>query len=162
MDYKIDETARGVWKRYMYQNGKSYHEYTSYASVGTLPMVHYTYGICPETGRRKIAKGVIAIGRIAVGGIAIGQASAGVIGIGQASFGLIFALAQAAIGLTAIGQLALSIYFAIGQFALGYTAIGQFAFGHYAMGQMAFGNYVWHMKEAMPEAVEYFKGLVGL
>ena len=49
------------------------------ANMGDLPLVHYTYGKCPETGKRIVAHGVIAVGRLAWGIIAIGQASLGVV-----------------------------------------------------------------------------------
>ncbi len=48
-----------------------------------LPFLHYTRGRCPETGKRLLAVGFIAIGRKAFGVVAIGQASMGVIAIGE-------------------------------------------------------------------------------
>ena len=55
--------------------------------------MHYTRGKCPETGRRIIAKGVIAVGRLATGIVAIGHASFGLIAIGQLAYGK-YVLAQ--------------------------------------------------------------------
>src|SRR5438874_2553821 len=94
IDYKVEETSFGTWKRYLNEAGLSYREFTSHRRWMGLPLLHYTAGRNPETGARKTAKGVIAIGRIAVGIISIGQLAIGVIAIGQLSFGLLLALGQ--------------------------------------------------------------------
>src|SRR5256885_1818581 len=96
VEYKIDETPRGVWRRFLYPDGQLFEEFVSHRWVGGLPLLHYTRGRCPETGRRVVARGVVAIGRLAVGVVAIGHASAGVIAIGQLAVGLLFGLGQAA------------------------------------------------------------------
>ena len=98
VDYRIQETAVGTWQSFMYENGKTYHEFTSHAELAGLPLFHYTAGKCPETGRSKSAHGVVAVGRFASGIIAIGQVSWGVIAIGQASFGLLVSIGQLAVG----------------------------------------------------------------
>lgn len=160
VDYKITKTSFGEWHSFMYQTGSAYHEFSSHAKFLNLPLLHYTYGICPETGRRKVAKGIIAIGRIAMGIIGIGQLSFGVIAIGQLSFALIFAFAQAAFAIIAIGQLAVALYFALGQFALGYIAIGQFALGYYVLAQAGIGKYVWSVKAKDRVAINFFRGFL--
>jgi hypothetical protein len=160
-EYKIDTTARGTWRRYMYPTGRRFAEFTSHSRFLGLPVIHYTYGICPESGKRIVAKGVLAIGRFAVGFIAIGHVSAGIIACGQASAGVLLALGQAGIGFYCIGQLAIGFALGIGQIATGYTAIGQFAFGVYVLAQLGLGRHVWSMKNAAPEAVLYFKLLWG-
>jgi hypothetical protein len=159
VEYKVIETGFGVWKSFGYVTGLSYHEFTSHAKVGTLPLVHYTYGRCPETGRRKVAKGVIAVGRIACGIIAIGQLAIGLVPIGQAAFGLVVGIGQISTGLFAAGQAAIGFYFGLGQFATGYIAIGQFAVGVYALGQLGFGKYVWSLSRADEAAKEFFHTL---
>src|SRR6476660_4635370 len=113
VDYIIQETANGIWRRYLYPNGRRFAEFKSYLNVGGLPLVHYTHGICPQTGRRITAHGIIAVGRVASGVIAIGQFAIGLIAIGQLSIGL----------------LAVGLFFGAGQFATGHIAIGQFAYG---------------------------------
>jgi len=158
--YKIIETSLGQWRSYMYSTGAAYHEFTSKAKFFDLPLIHYTSGICPETGRRKIAKGIIAVGRKAIGILAIGQFSAGLVAIGQISIALIFALAQACLGTIALGQFAIGVYFAIGQFALGYIAIGQFAIGYYVLAQMGMGKYVWSVSHKDAEAIDFFRMLL--
>ena len=48
------------------------YEYKSSVSIGSWPLVHVCAGVDPVTMRRRIAKGVVAIGNIAVGALAIG------------------------------------------------------------------------------------------
>ena len=169
IEYKIVETEKGTWKSFAYDNGKTFHEFISHKQVGKLPFIHITLGKCPETGRRKTAKGFIAIGLRAVGVfsiglfalgiVSIGLLSAGIISIGELSIGVLFGFGQFAIGTIAVGQLALGIYFGLGQFATGYIAIGQFAFGNYALGQIAFGKYVYSMQRKDDIAKQFFETL---
>jgi hypothetical protein len=159
VDYKIEETGRGVWRRYLYPNGQYFAEFRSHTMVFGLPLLHFTRGICPETGRRVVAKGFIAIGRMAVGVIAIGQASAGILAIGQAACGAVFALAQASAGYVAVGQLAVAAQFAAGQLAAGMTALGQVALGKYVLAQLGFGTHCWTIAHSDPVAVQHFQAL---
>ena len=138
VDYRIQETAYGTWRSFMYENGSTYQEFTSHARLGDLPFLHYTTGKSPETGRSTTAHGVIAIGRFAKGLIAIGQVASGFITVGQASFGVI-SFGQLAIGVTAVGQAAVAGLAALGQFAAsGYVAVGQLAAGVVAHGVWAY------------------------
>ena len=139
VDYRVEETAFGTWRSFMYENGKTYHEFISHAEVAGMPLFHYTAGKCPENGRSKTACGVVAVGRFASGFVAIGQVAWGVVAIGQASFGVLISLGQLAIGLSAVGQAAIGVFYAFGQFAVGYYAIGMFALGYYAKGLFAAG-----------------------
>jgi hypothetical protein len=159
VEYKIEETRHGVWRRFMYANGDYFAEYRSHTMVFGLPLVHFTRGKCPETGKRILAKGFIAVGRMATGVIAIGQVSAGIIAFGQAGLGLLICLAQASMGFVAIGQLALSACFGAGQLATGATAIGQLAVGKYVLAQMGFGRYLWTSGHSDPIAVQHFQQL---
>jgi hypothetical protein len=158
-EYKIEQTTMGVWRHYGYENGTSFHEFKSNATWMGLPLIHYTSGKCPETGRRVCAKGIIAIGKIACGIIAIGHASIGIIAIGQLAIGLIFGLGQLATGVAAVAQAAIGVYFGLGQLATGYIAIGQFAFGKYVFAQFGLGEYVFSMTRKDPQAIEFFKTL---
>jgi hypothetical protein len=158
-EYKIEQTATGVWRHYGYENGTSFHEFKSNATWLGLPLIHYTSGKCPETGRRICAKGVIAIGRVACGIIAIGHASIGIIAIGQLAIGLVFGLGQVATGVAAVAQVAIGVYFGLGQLAIGYIAIGQIAFGKYVFAQFGLGEYVLSMTRKDPQAIEFFKTL---
>jgi len=159
VEYKIERTKFGLWRRYGYENGSSFHEFRSHNMICGLPLVHYTYGKNPETGRRIVAMGIIAIGKLACGVVAIGHASFGVLAFGQLALGIFFGLGQLSTGLAAVGQAAIAGIFGFGQLAAGYIAIGQFAIGKYALGQMGFGKFVLSMKLADPQAVEFFKSL---
>jgi len=160
VEYKVEETGLGVWRRFVYSSGARFSEFRSHASIGDLPLIHYTSGMCPETGRRIVAKGVIAVGRMAVGVVAIGQASLGLIAIGQLAIGLLFGLGQLTTGLAAIGQIAVGALLGIGQIATGVTAIGQLAFGKMVLGQVGHGMNVWSVSRADTTAVEYFRPFV--
>lgn len=156
-EYKIEQTATGVWKHYGYENGTSFHEFKSHTVWNGLPLIHYTTGKSPETGRRVCAKGVIAVGKFACGIIAIGQASVGVIAIGQLAIGLLFGFGQLATGVAAIAQVAIGVYFGLGQLATGYIAIGQFAYGKYVLAQLGVGEFVLSITRKDSQAVEFFK-----
>ncbi|MEE4376995.1 MAG: hypothetical protein V2J55_05705 [Candidatus Competibacteraceae bacterium] len=159
VEYKVEKTRRGTWRRFLYPNGSYFAEFKSHQLIFGLPLLHYTSGICPETGRRIMAKGIIAIGRLAFGIVAIGHAAFGVIAIGQLALAVGFGLGQASSGVIAIGQLALGGLFGIGQIATGMVVIAQFGLGQYVLAQIGFGEYVWQANAADPEAVEFFKAL---
>lgn len=159
IEYKVEETNFGVWRRFGYIDGTSFHEFRSHSSWMGLPLVHYTFGRNPETGRRVVAKGVIAVGRLACGIVAIGHASFGLVAIGQLALGLGVGLGQFATGLAVLAQFGLGIVFGLAQFATGYIAIGQFAVGRYVLAQMGSGEFVWSMTRADPQAIEFFKSL---
>ncbi len=72
IDYQVTRTAFGTWKRYLYQSGALYSEFTSHAAIAGCPLVHIASGRNPQTGSIATARGVIAIGRKAVGFLAIG------------------------------------------------------------------------------------------
>ena len=158
-EYKIVKTGFGTWRSFGYENGTSFHEFKSHASFLGMPLIHYTYGRSPETGRRVCAKGVIAVGRIACGIIAIGQASIGIIAIGQLAIGLLFGLGQLSTGAIAFAQAAIGFYVGVGQLAVGYFAIGQFAAGKYVLAQFGFGEFVLSMTRRDQQAIDFFKTL---
>jgi len=157
--YKIERTRWGIWRRYLYPSGAYFSEFKAHRMVWGLPLVHYTNGICPETGKRVVAKGVLAVGRLATGVVAIGQAALGVIAIGQLALGFLFGLGQGSSGVVAVGQIAFGMALGIGQLATGLTAIGQLGIGRQVLAQVGFGEHVWSTKRADPEAVEYFHAL---
>jgi hypothetical protein len=161
IDYFYEETAWGTWRRFLYENGERFAEYRSHLAIGDLPLVHYTYGKCPETGKRIIAHGVFAVGRMAWGIVAIGQASLGVVAIGQLAIGIAFGLGQAATGAFCFGQLALGLIFGLGQFTTGQVAIGQFAFGKYVLAQFGLGEHVIDMRQNDALARQAFGPLLG-
>jgi hypothetical protein len=160
VEYQVTETSFGAWRRFLYPNGQLFEEFVSHTWVMGLPLVHFTRGKCPETGRRIVAKGVVAIGRLAVGVVAIGHASTGVVAVGQASFGLLLGMGQATFGVCAVGQLALGVAFGLGQFVTGYVAVGQIALGAYVLAQVGTGLHVWDSRGSAPAAVQFFRSLI--
>jgi hypothetical protein len=161
VQYLVEQTDHGVWRRYLHPNGKRFAEFKTHLKWGSLPLVHYTYGVCPETGKRITAHGIIAIGRVASGVVAIGQVAIGLIAIGQLSIGVLLGLGQATFGVVCIGQLALGVLFGAGQFATGQLAIGQLAFGKYVLAQQGWGKHVIDMQGIDPVAKDYFLALIG-
>lgn len=162
VEYKVENTALGTWRRFGYPTGQSFHEFTSHRTILGLPLLHYPSGRCPETGRRKVARGVVAIGRLAFGVVAIGHASAGVVAIGQAGLGLALGIGQATTGVFALGQVALALVLGIGQIATGHAAVGQLAVGDFVLAQKGVGRHVWDTQQIDPEARAFFEPCVGL
>jgi hypothetical protein len=158
IEYQWEETALGTWRRYVYPNGSLFSEFKSHGHFGPMPILHYTYGKCPETGKRIVAHGFIAIGRLARGVIAFGHASVGIIAIGQLAIGLVFGLGQACTGAIAVGQVALGVLFGFGQVATGYVAIGQIAIGTYALAQFGVGTHVWDTVHGVSDGAKQFFG----
>jgi hypothetical protein len=156
VEYQTEVTRLGTWRRFLYPHGALFEEFVSHGNLLGLPLVHYTRGVCPETGKRVVAKGVVAIGRLAIGIVAIGQASAGVIAIGQLAVGLLFGLGQASTGIVAVGQLAIAVMAGLGQATCGNVVIGQFAFGHYVLAQIGFGVHVMDARGTDPQAADLF------
>ena len=114
------------------------------ATIFGYPVIHMASGIDPKTGRKRIAKGWIAIGDIAIGAIAVGGVGIGVVGIGGCGIGLI-AFGGAAIAvLLGMGGLATGLFadggMAIGGIAHGGGAAGGIAVGGGATGYVAIGG----------------------
>lgn len=161
VDYHIERTPRGTWKSFVGVNGQAFLEYRSHRCIGTLPLVHFTSGRDPGTGRHVVARGIIAVGRIAVGGVALGQVSVGVVAIGQAAVGLLFGLGQLATGVVAIGMLAIGLLLAIGQLAIALISIGQLSLGFLSLGQLTVARHGWNMRHADPLAKAFFRRWLG-
>jgi hypothetical protein len=158
-EYLTEESWLGIWRRHSYPGGATYSEFTSHSEFLGFPLIHITRGVCPETRRRKTARGFIAIGRKALGFVALGQLAVGVVAIGQACLGLI-SVGQAAGGYLTLCQGGFGWRLGIGQVVAGQTAIGQIAAGRYVLAQMGVGVHVWSTETADPEAVGYFRGLL--
>jgi hypothetical protein len=159
--YRYDETRRGTWRRFVYPTGELFEEFVSHERLFGLPMIHYTRGPCPETGKRVTARGVFAFGRVAVGVVAFGQAAFGLIAFGQLALGVVFGLGQASTGVVAIGQLAIGLAFGLGQFTTGYVSVGQLGFGRWVLAQVGTGGAVWDTRAADPAAKQFFQGAWG-
>lgn len=153
---RVDETSLGVWSQSLYADGSRFVEYVSHQSYFGFPLVHITRGRCPETGRSKPARGILAIGRRAFGVIAIGQFASGIIAIGQLALGVLFGLGQLTCGAFGLGQGAICGFVGIGQVATGYVTIGQIAFGQFVLAQFGLGAHVWDMRGTDPAARQFF------
>ena len=88
-------------------------EWKSRAVYFGYPLVHVAFGR-DAGGKRRVAKGVIAIGQYAIGAITVAQ-----FGIG-----FLFAFGQFVLAPVAVAQFAGTLLFGVGQFATGYVAIG--------------------------------------
>lgn len=160
VEYLVEDNGKGVWRRFMFPDGRMFAEFKSHATMFGLPLLHITWGKNPETMRWVTAKGIIAIGRFAFGVLALGQVSGGVIAIGQVGVGCLMGFGQATTGLVAVGQAALGGLVGIGQFTCGHMAIGQLAAGSYVLAQIGFGDHVWDMRQGDPLAVQFFRQLL--
>jgi hypothetical protein len=107
-------------------------EYRSKLELFGWPLVHITKGYDPQTGKRQVSKGILAIGEIAIGGIAIGGLAIGGIAVGGMGVGVI-ALGGLAIGVIAAGGFAMGALAAVG--AVAYSLV-------YAVGVLAHAPYV--------------------
>ena len=125
-------------------------EYKSGIKIFGLPLIHLASGFDIEKGRKRVARGIIAIGDIAIGLVSIGGVALGGVTLGGVSLGLV-----------AIGGLALG-GFAVGGIAIGYVAIGGAALGYYALGGGAFGKHVFGALKQDPEAVKFFLENLGI
>jgi zinc-ribbon domain len=136
------------------------YEYRSRATLWGLPLVHVATGVDSLTGRRRVARGIIAIGERAVGVLAIGGGAIGAIAIGGGAIGII-ALGGAAIGgLLALGGAAIGAV-ALGGAAIGAVAVGGGAFGYYAFGGGAGGVHPLGGNIQDPEAAAFFRQWLG-
>src|SRR6266566_1976842 len=98
IEYEVEELPKGTWRRFRYEDGRRFEEYTSRRRFFGMPLLHYTHGLCPDTGKHIVAHGVLAIGKSARGVLAIGQFSRGLLAIGQCAIGVV-AVGQLAVGL---------------------------------------------------------------
>jgi Protein kinase domain len=130
-------------------------DYRSQVAIFGWPLLHIATGIDPMTGRKRIAKGIIAIGDIAIGGLAFGGCAFGVLAIGGVAIGLI-SFGGMAIGLlVALGGGAIG-GLAVGGGALGVVAVGGGAVGYYATGGGAWGAHPLGGNAQDPVAKEFF------
>ena len=111
-----------------------------------FPLIHVAAGIDPATGRRRVARGVIAIGDIAVGFLAMGGIALGGVSFGGMSLGVI-----------TFGGLSIAAGVAFGGLAIGSVAIGGMAIGYYALGGGALGAHVFSGSYQDPAAVAFFR-----
>lgn len=126
------------------------YEYRSKAKLFGLPLVHIATGIDPATGKKRIAKGIIALGDVAIGAFACGGLALGGFTVGGASLGVV-----------SIGGMAVGILLGLGGMGVGYVAFGGLAIGYYACGGAAFGAHVISGAYQDPEAMKFFERWLG-
>ena len=127
------------------------YEYRSKARILGMPLIHIAGGWDPVSGRRRIAKGFIAIGDIAIGVISVGGVALG--GVCLGGLGL---------GVASIAGCSLGLLFALGGLAVGGVAIGGLAIGYYAAGGAALGVHPLGANYQDPAAIEFFNRFGGL
>lgn len=125
------------------------YDYRSETTVLGMPLVHMTSGIDPATGRKRVARGFIAIGDVAVGVIAVGG-----VAVGGLAFGGL------ALGVVALGGVAIGVLLGLGGGAVGYIAFGGMALGYYAYGGAALGAHALGGTAQDPEAAAFLDRLL--
>jgi len=131
-------------------------EYRSRKTLFGLPLLHIAYGLDPVSGRRRTAKGIVAVGERAVGVVAFGGMACGGIVFGGLGIGLV-SFSGLALGLVSMGGLALGLLLAYGGLAAAPFAIGGLAAGWVATGGAAFGGHVLSGSSSDPLAKEFFE-----
>ncbi len=114
------------------------------AGIFGFPLIHIAFGR-DASGKRRVAKGIIAIGQFAVG----------LISVAQFGIGIIFGLGQFMIGSAVLAQFA-GGFIAIGQIAVGVVTIGQFVVGIYGLAQAGWARYMWSTTRIDMEAVALY------
>jgi len=125
------------------------YEWRSKTELFGWPLVHVAIGRDATTGKRRVARGIIAIG----------QFGFGLITVAQFGVGFLLGFGQFVCGILAMGQVAVGLLFALGQFASGIVAVGQVALGTYVLAQVGFGSHVFDTRGRDQEAVEFFRAI---
>jgi len=132
------------------------YEYRSKTTVWGLPLLDVALGVDPITGRKRVAKGVIAIGEVAEGVIAFGgMASLGVIACGGIGIGVV-SVSALALGVVAVGGGAIALLGSEGAFSLAPIALGELAAGFYVCGDHVWGIHAAGRNVQDPAAVAFF------
>jgi hypothetical protein len=128
------------------------YEYKSQATLFGLPLVHIAQGIDPQTGRPRVARGIIAVGNVAFGVVALGGVAFGGLAIGGMAVGVL-ALGGMAAGFAALGGMSFALWLALGGMAISL----QYAFGGLAVAPHALGGNVQN-----PELMRWLERWLGL
>jgi tRNA A-37 threonylcarbamoyl transferase component Bud32 len=131
-------------------------DYRTKRSLLGWPLVHVSSGVDPVTGKRRVAKGWLAVGDVAHGFLAFGGLATGVFAFGGLAIGLV-GYGGLAFGLVAFGGLALGLLLAIGGLAVGGIAVGGMAIGYLAHGGAAIGPHCYSPRAHDPAAVKFFQ-----
>jgi hypothetical protein len=110
------------------------YEYKSETQLFGLPLIHIAQGYDPDTGRPRVARGIIAVGNVALGVLALGGVAVGGVALGGFGFGLL-AFGGLAIGALALGGGAVGLFLAVGGAAIsGMYAVGGLALAPHFLG----------------------------
>jgi hypothetical protein len=131
-------------------------DYKSRISLWGLPLVHVATGIDPATGKRRLAKGVFALGNVAIGVVAVGGVAIGGIAMGGLGLGVI-GIGGLGLGVLALGGLALALFAAVGGGAVAPVAMGGGAIGYYSFGGGSFGTHASSGLGVDPTAWDFFE-----
>jgi hypothetical protein len=119
-------------------------EYTSARTFLGYPLVHIAFGR-DRHGKRRVARGIIAIGQFAFG----------LVTVAQFGVGLLFGFGQFIVGGAVLAQFAGGLV-AVGQFAAGYAALGQMVLAYYGLGQIGLAKFLWSPSRKDVEAASFF------
>jgi hypothetical protein len=125
-----------------------------------LPLVHIASGVDPATGKRRVAKGIVAMGDKAKGVVAMGGIATGFLAFGGMAFGVI-PIGGFSFGLFACGGFALGLIAGYGGMVVAPIAMGGLAIGYYALGGGGWGVHMVSGKMQDPAAKQFFKHLRG-
>lgn len=126
------------------------YEYKSSRTLFGLPLIHIASGVDPATGRKRVARGIIAIGDVAKGVLAFGGVASGGLACGGVAWGVV-AVGGVTAGLISIGGFALGLLLACGGLAIAPVACGGLALGYYTLDG----------RGANPAAINFFRSLGG-
>ncbi len=131
-------------------------DYRSKATLFGLPLLHVATGLNPATGRKRVARGIVAIGDVAQGVIALGGVAMGVFAFGGCAAGG-FAWGGLGLGLFAFAGFGIGLIAAFGGCSLAPIAMGGSAVGYWANGGLAYGVHVISSNRQDPAAVHFFQ-----
>ena len=130
-------------------------DFRSRATLFGLPLLHVASGIDPATGRKRVARGIIAVGDHAQGVFAFGGIALGVFAFGGFSGG-VFAWGGFSIALLTYAGFGIGLIAALGGCALAPIAVGGTAIGYWSYGGMAYGIHALGSTRHDPAAMQFF------
>jgi len=137
-------------------NRKLSYEYRSQATLFGWPLLHVAIGVNPTTGRKRSARGIIAVGTAPRGIIAFGDEAIGVIACGIFGYGVV-SFSVIAVGIFACGSVAAALVFAMGGLAIAPVAVGGAALGWFANGAIVWGKHALGPGVYDPLAQKFFE-----
>lgn len=132
------------------------YEYISPIRFLGLPLVHVSFGPAEPQVRRRVARGIVAIGDHARGVVAIGSVAMGGLALGGASIGVV-PVGFLTLGLLPIGALAFGLVGAYGLLAVAPVALGAAAVGYLGHGGLVLAKYSWTHWDGHAEARDFFQ-----